>query len=288
MSFRFRDQIILRCYEITKDYAFFHEWFRNQIFRFQLPLIIYFFKILYGPKLHAIIPRHSLTEESGFNLFVSDLDLTFVLQNEQEIPRFLQRYDGLKNIFINLGEPEVLTQKEFKRILNIETPFFSSYWTYIFQLRKISWQLIKKTKSHNQLEEQKVERGLRRSLNKLNSLSLQIQLDDIFAKLPEVQSTSLEFPYYCQYLKTWIEIKTSHREHALIATTGLEASAFLGLLPGNQYQGLKEELQLQQYLLVKEIALSICQQRLLTHQGEGTQHLADWIQKLELCLSQIS
>ena len=287
MKFSLRDQTILRCYELTKDYSFFHEWFRFQILRFQLPLINFYFRITCGGKFIKTIPRHSLTEESGFNLFFSDIDLTFLVRRENDIPHLLTSFNRIKLVFINLGEPEVLTQKEFTRISAHETLFHFSFWTKIFHLRKISWQIEKKEKNTNPLEQTKVERGIKRSLNKLNSHSLQIQLSNILEDLSIQHSSSIEFPYFCQYLKTCLEIRSSSKTHALIATTSLEASAFLGLLPGNQYHGFRHKLPLQQYLLIREISLSICQQRLLRHQGKETQALEDWIHKLERCLTEI-
>ena len=287
MKFSLRDQIILRCYEITKEYSFFHEWFRLQILRFQLPFINLYFRITCSDSLIKIIPRHSLTEESGFNLFFSDIDLTFLVKCEKDIPHLLKCYDIIKKVVINLGEPEVLTQKEFTRISANETVFFSSFWTKIFQLRKVSWQIHKAQKPITPLEKMKVERGIQRSLSKLHSDSLQIQLSNIFEVFPIPHSSSIEFPYSCEYLKFVIEIKSSLKPNALIATTALEASAFVGLLPGNQYQEYRHEIPLQRYLLIREISLSTCQQRLLYHQGKETLHLEDWIKKLESCLIEI-
>lgn len=237
-------------------------------------------KLSLGSSLTEIQVRHSLLEPGGFNLFVSDIDLTLVIKEEKDSARVLAGYQTCKKIFLNLGEPEVITATECEKLRHLESPNYLAFWSKLFQLRKIQWQLVKQEKASS-LELLKIDRGLKKSKQKLKASSLQIHLSKAFSETTPLASHAIQYPHFSHYLGCWIDIEDSQRKHVLIATSTDEANGLLAVLPDYEYLGVHENEDLRKYILQREIILSQSQKRLLASQHSPVEHLEDWIQKLK-------
>lgn len=266
---------------ISPNYSFLHNWAQLIAVNLEVPLFRFLLKIFCDSKVSQIELRHSIVESSGFNLFVSDIDLTIIISNESQSTHVLNAYHLLKKIFMNLGEPEVVTCEERDQLLKLETAELKYFWSKLFQLRKIHWQLLKKKQSKNNLELLKIARGLEKCKSKLGSESLVISIERAFPESPKLNSPEITYPYYSHYLGCWVEIGASIKEHALVAQTEEVANGFLSLLPDYELQSLSQRNHFKTYITQREIVLSQAQRRLLESNGKSAQHISEWILKLK-------
>ena len=85
------------------------------------PLKNYIWKRLQKVSEHEIIliTRNSVTQNSGFNIFFSDIDFTIVVKSEisfEYSDRILKTYGKLKKFFPMLGEVEFFTEPEWSEL----------------------------------------------------------------------------------------------------------------------------------------------------------------------------
>lgn len=277
-----RDLFLYKCFVVTKNSTYFHEWFRVMILQFQIPIIYLILKLMNGSKLFRIIPRHSLTEPFNFNLFMSDIDLTFITPEEESIPSLLRNFYLLKKVFINLGEPEVLTKSEFKSYTSIESKTLQSIWQQLFLIRKLHWQQ-KKLNTVNMYELAKINRGIIKCYMKLFSIGTELSLNNIF--IMDFHSEVLaedEFPYFSKYLEHWIEIGTKTKDNSIVCSDLFQASGFLQILPDHfEERSKSDHINLKRYIHLREICMSKCQLRILTSKGEDNISIREWIERLE-------
>jgi hypothetical protein len=269
-------------YELTLNYDFLHEWCRCVVLNFELPLI----RALLGVK---VLARHSVTERNNFNLFYSDVDLTLIFPHEKNIRKTMRRLQSLKRFLPNIGEPEVLLETEFENIQMYQTPFFQLIHAQIFQVRKLNWQLNSMSKTSDSLQKSKIERGLSKSLFKLNSNSLIIKSEEIFPNCPNSRiRLNISYPYYCGYLECWVEIGGAVHEKSVVFQRIEQADAFLQFLPGNKYED--ENLgyvQLKKYLSYLEIGKCQSTMRTMVLTAQESADGIAWLETLNRQIDEI-
>lgn len=281
---KWKEEILYRFYELTKNSENLHEWFRVILFEFEIPLIKLALRILSQNFQLIIQPRHSLMEKNGFNLFMSDIDLDLIIQKEAQVQGTLNAFQKAKRILPNLGEPEVMTQEEYDRARKNETAHSLFVWSQTFQIRKLHWQRIKTITGL--YEKEKISRGLARSAVKLKKHYNIIHLANIVPDLPTVVSKkTFELPYYSPYLEQWIALSVHDQKDTILCPTEEAAHSFICLLPEFEYSTQYECSALRKYLLIKEINMSKCQARILQHKGLNFDSITTWIERLENQLS---
>lgn len=277
-----KERVLLKCYELTSHYVFFHEWFRQLCLNFQIPLIKAFLNT-------DILIRHSITEPGNFNLFYSDIDLTLIVKSEGEVKKVLGRLAALKMIMPNIGEPEVLLESEHKNILQNETSFTKTMAKKIFQVRKLSWQMERVSRTENPYERSKLNRGLKKTLEKLSSDGRQIALEHLFPGCPESKiRLNLEYPFFSDYLQCWIEVGGCVHERSIVSPTIEKADGFLQYIPGNLYEDLSMgHVQLKKYLGHIEIGLTLTTLRIKDLPEAEKAHARAWIETLNRQLNEL-
>lgn len=235
-----------------------------------------------GSKLYRIIPRHSLTEPFNFNLFMSDIDLTFLSPDEESIPTVLKNFYILKKFFFNLGEPEILTKSEYHSYKSIENDRLEKIWRQLFLIRKLNWQQ-KKLDTTNPYELAKTKRGLKKCYSKLFSINNELLLETIF--LTDFHSeviTEKDFPFFSNFLEHWIEIGTRTKENSILCRDIYQASGFLQILPDHFIEKNKQHNNsIKRYVHLREICMSQCQLRILVSKGDDSLNIREWIERLE-------
>lgn len=277
-----KENILYPLFLLTESRSSLHEALRKFIVRTQIPLIKVLCKFLMPEGYRCIEFRHSLSEVGGFNIFMSDIDLTIIIGEETAVPEALKTFYGLKKIFPNLGEPEIMTVQEVESISEEEQSRFESIWTLIFQLRKISWQQEKMKNPNGAYEVAKVQRGLKKSMAKLKTRQLPVVLDAIFPDCPVAKDfCELEDPHFSHYLEGWVGTEDT-TDRILNCRTTEKFQGFIQLIPG--HQTVDRSLlthPLRRYLLRKEINLSLAQLRIRNYQGINGDHIAEWIERLK-------
>jgi hypothetical protein len=277
-----KELILKECYELTKHYVFLHEWFRIFCLNFQVPII----KTLIGA--HTLV-RHSIREPYNFNLFYSDIDLTFILENENKIRNVLKRLHILKYFMPNIGEPEILLVNEYQNIISHESSLYRTIGQKIFQVRKLTWQYNKLSQTSNPYEMSKIYRGIEKTLNRLNTQTNRICLKSIFPNCPKSKiRLNLNYPFFSDYLECWIEIGECTKELSIICPNIEMADAFLQFIPGNKYEDQSLNHQgLKKYLSYFEIGKSMATFR--TKKLEPKEHAQGiaWLETLNKQINEI-
>lgn len=151
-------------------WTFLHEIFRKFYLRFFCPLFEPYLQRISATNGFRLIPRHSIEEVGGFNVFFSDLDFTLVfkdLPSENLRSRVLQSYFKSAQRIKFLGELELYSEDEWelrKRLKSAFSDLFDSIWN----LRKWHWQKNSLLESRSPYHLYKTQRSIQRVKTKLN------------------------------------------------------------------------------------------------------------------------
>ncbi len=280
---KIKEHSLFAFYQVSQDSHFLHEWARQFLLNFEIPALRFFFQLALNNSLSQIIIRHSLIEPQGFNIFMSDIDLTIIVKKNDDIPKALKAFFDLKQIFLNLGEPEIFTQEEWDQWMALEKPEFAKTWANLFQVRKIFWQKMKQEKSSSLYELAKIQRGLDKSHSKLHAAGSMLYIQRLFPNVPNAEIfCGIEIPYYSKYLNMWVEGSPASRTDSLVCSTNDQVEGLIQLIPGHETVDPKiQSHPLRRYFLFREILLSRAQLRIQQYSHIENELISGWITRLE-------
>lgn len=118
-----------------------------------------------------LLARNSVAEPGAFNIFLSDLDFTLIVDREpatEELRSILDGYARLARSLWFLGELEVYTREEW-RILDQVKSEAGSAVDLIWNLRKLLWQKQALASAPSAYHRAKAKRSIRRTFEKLRT-----------------------------------------------------------------------------------------------------------------------
>jgi hypothetical protein len=280
---KIKEHVLFAFYQVSQNDSFLHEWVRQFLIYFEVPALRFFLKLALSDSLSQMIIRHSLLEPQGFNVFMSDIDITLIVKQNSDIPKALKVFYDLKKIFLNLGEPEVFTQQEWEQQMALEEPEFNKIWANLFQVRKIFWQKTKQEKTSSPYEIAKIQRGLEKSYSKLHAAGSRLFIQRLFPNVPSAEIyCGIEIPFYSEYLNIWVEASPACRTESLICSTNDQVEGLIQLIPGHKTIDPKIlSHPLRRYFLYREILLSRAQLRIQQYSHHQNDAISGWITRLE-------
>lgn len=283
-------KILFFFYDLTKNLPMFHRMAARVVLHLELPLIELILKNKFQDRIKLIQPRHSLLEKNGFNLFMSDIDLSIVLKDEKDIHEVLTTCWDLKRIFLNLGEQEVYLPKEWELLTNLLMDPHHKTWTSIFQIRKLAWQKDNLSNLSSEYDIAKFYRGINRSLKSLGMKDDKLQAEVIFPFIPTNLRTSVtadKFPFYNDFLCQMVFLNQTSDEPGIYFDSPASATFFGSLLPlaNDELRAPWEDLRI--YLLQRELLMAKCHLRILiwSRQDSKVPKISEWVQILKAKLA---
>ncbi len=260
----------------------------KQTQRFYLFLLFPFIRkiLLFRHKnLKDVILRNSTLNQS-FHPFFSDMDITLLVENEEDLNSILRDYFFLKKIFIMLDTPEVYTSKEHQHLTGLAGTRAWELVEFFWHFRKINWNKKALLKAVDPLEILKLTRSIEKSQlivirehpgNKNFSLKHFHVLDQIFQAAPLLKVCC----YYSDYLENnfaqGFHIELSRKQYEFLNS----------LIPGEEIiEEIKDKVS-PQYLLAKEavffheLYLSKSALRIRRFQHLSLENHHQWINYLE-------
>jgi hypothetical protein len=200
--------------------------------------------------LKDVILRNSTLSDS-FHPFFSDLDITLVIEKEDELKKLLRDYFFLKKIFIMLDTPEVYTTDEFHHLGQLKKSKAWELVEFFWHFRKINWNKKALLSARDPFEILKLTRSIQKSMNlvvrenpgtKNYSLKNFNVLDQLFHANPLMKVCC----YYSDYLENnfsqCFHLELSRRQYEYLNS----------LLPGEDLiDEIKEKVSVD-YLIAKE------------------------------------
>lgn len=259
---------------------------RRFVLLIYVKIVFQFLKINLKTKFKSITKiflRHSTLDPESFNAFCSDLDLTIVVDSEDEIHRILAYFLIVKRYLIFLDFPEVLTTGEYTFFLRIEESKYSRFVTTIWHFRKINWLLRQMTKKKSAFELLKYERAIKRSksyvfknpqfnINGIVKVSDLLNIDEII----QIPSNDLAMTSYTEYLanNTYHSMKLLLSREQFVVLNALFPLDPVGSVA---YPFLSKEFYRVKYLLsLKEYLLSESSIRIRVLFGEDCTEQKNW------------
>lgn len=255
------------------------------ILHFEVPLIHLLLKLKLKEKVITIKPRHSLIEKGGFNLFMSDIDLSIVVKSDSDFNNALNACWSLKRVLLNLGEPEVYLAQEWETLENLKKNELDELWRSLFQIRKLKWQRERNQGQITAYQKAKFERGTKRSLMALNSNNGLLYAENIFPFLKNIpdERTDSSFPKWDDFIQHNITISPDNDQYSLIFQTPSRAELFQSLSPiaNNILKAPWEKIRI--YLLKRELLMARCHLRLLewTQDQSSIPKIREWVEIIE-------
>jgi hypothetical protein len=158
----------------------FHQLSRKLIVCLEVPMLRLIFSLAGA---HEIVIRHSLKDGEGFNVFMSDFDLS-VIASEDQFAFLAKVAEGIKKIFMNLGELEFYTDNEWQEYKALLTQRESEFWKRLLLIRKLKWQSIAlRAGTSDSYQRTKLSRGVLITKQKLGLNSDEFFLDGLFPEL---------------------------------------------------------------------------------------------------------
>jgi hypothetical protein len=132
------------------------------------------------PKIVNISKRHSLKNLEHFNLFFSDIDSTFVVEeNDDQLSKIIVHFYLFKKLFPMFDMPEFYTPAEYNILEKILSPECEPYLNVAWHLRKLNW--IKKNKNTDRYEKLKMQRAFARSFSIVFSCEQKAEKDAVYS-----------------------------------------------------------------------------------------------------------
>jgi len=178
-------------------------------------------EILFSPtKIHV---RHSVIDAEDFNTFVSDIDISAVGTNEQDLQRAFLRHSQLKCQILNLGEIELYLADEWALKLKLMSSPLYGIWRKLYLLRKLRWQEACLREAKNEYQVLKHQRGIQVTLKRLGAEDQQIDADELFGFHMETTGIlSLPNRFHSMFLDSAVGLKGSADRIVLASPAALE------------------------------------------------------------------
>jgi hypothetical protein len=283
--------LLMFFYKLTRDQAWFHELFRKAFLKI-IPSLVNVLLDRYGKSSWVLIPRHSLIEKGEFNLFMSDLDFSLLVNNSDEVKSAKAFCAQARRNIPNLGEIEIYTKDERLLLERYVTLDLSIMWRKLQLIRKWSW-ISEVNKSHEYHEAKRL-----RARDKISRIigikDYQIKGNELFPNdIQDVQK--IQFQSWSHYLSCWIsnhqmELNDDFPQLNIFFSNGSQASLFHLAMPTEIDSGLEagvfEKLRIFGYLqeaLLVRASLRQGRQKSLPSFHE----LHAWHEKLENKLREI-
>ena len=283
-----RDKILLWLYTNIGDIKILNDivssFYKHFLFRF--------IKIILKIKHSNLIDMHyrnSVSSALAFNAFLSDIDITLVIENKSDFRSIIKTYFKLKSFFIMLDSPEIYYKSEYEYLSSLKE---QSIWTLIdftWNIRKINWSLDTLIETNNQLTKIKKLRAIEKSFKKIIPEKLINNKNEYC--LTDFPALALFIPksdkksnlcYYSFFLET---NKSNHIK--LLATTD-QYEHMNSLMPGEQITFSISSSALDDNYLKNKIALEFYElyltkstSRLKLAHNLDTTPLIEWITYLE-------
>ena len=159
------------------------------------------------PNLKKVIIRNSLIEKTTFDAFLSDIDLTFVIDDNSDTKELFLSFLKFKRFFIMLDVPEIYEQHEYQKLKIIQSEWTNDYICFSWYFRKLNWTLAEMQKASTEFEEFKKQRSLKNSLIKISKKEdfktpFTIQDFPCFERFKISATGHKTICYWSQYLET--------------------------------------------------------------------------------------
>ena len=199
------------------------------------------------PNLKKVIIRNSLSEKKHFDAFLSDIDLTIVIDDHSDAKKILLAYLKLKDYFLMLDQPEIYEESEYQKLSAIQASWVHEFIQFCWYFRKINWSLFETQNSTNEFEIFKKKRSLLKALSKISSRTsyespFTLQDFPCFDRFKVSSPEPKSICYWSQYLETasgkGLQLLLNQKEFNFINS----------LMPG---EPIAEEFKTQQLIEVK-------------------------------------
>ncbi|MES2964656.1 MAG: hypothetical protein V4760_12255 [Bdellovibrionota bacterium] len=186
--------------------------------------------------------RHSVREAGEFNFLLSDVDFDLVLLRDfstEESSHLNEALASVRKKFRFIGEAEVFSADEFRRLKSIETANGDVY-SFLRWIRKLRWMEAVitsereayhrfKAERSNDITRKKIARHLGREANEDLSKSLGAWLDERFPASPALR---LSRPVWIDYLGYWVAVEgTRDVASPILILTPEQVGALIALVP---------------------------------------------------------
>lgn len=134
--------------------------------KFLIPILRIYFLSKYK-NLVDIVTRNSINDSKSFNIFLSDIDTSFVIRDETDATKLIQEYLRIKKLFIMLDSPEIYSVSEYEEYIQVIN---SPSWKFVdlfWNIRKINWCKIQLARDSSELNKIKMIRSIEKSFDKI-------------------------------------------------------------------------------------------------------------------------
>jgi hypothetical protein len=276
---------LLFLYQLTRDWSWFHKMGRLFILYLEVKLIKFLFKKFGFSQVYS---RNSVHDSLNFNVFMSDVDFSVVINSDNDLKIFQKIREKLKLIFPNIGEFEFYKSEEWSKKQGNLQAEAKIIWNKIRLIRKLNWQKKSLKSSKDQYSKQKHIRGVEITLRKLGQESISIPGREILQHLRHItceQLTGIYFPHYSVYLEDTIYFGGDCKTNGINFSSEQDALVFFHLLPSSDYvfhdsyyRKIKKDL------IVEELITSKSYRRLEVYKNTSKEELElidKWISTLE-------
>ncbi len=279
---KLRNRFLLSANKLLGNNSFFKESVRFFYLSCFIPVLRNYLKGRH-PALKNVVIRNSLFDKKHFNPFLSDVDITLVIQDGFNSKKLIQDFLKIKKIFIMLDYPEVYSESEYKTLLEIQQKSSWKIIDVIWNIRKMNWCLSSLQNQADELTILKMNRSIEKSLSKILRSEKKPSRKQFFIS---------DFKYFEILFNTELKnINVSYNSGFLGNQKGLmilELSRvqfhFLdSLMPAEKlYEPLKEQmtpfyLECKLSLALFERLITLSSIRLKEAQNESTESLHQWL-----------
>jgi hypothetical protein len=244
------------------------------------PILFNFLKWRFS-NIKDIHLRHSVTEKKSFNAFLSDIDLTIVIENDSSSTNILKYFFQIKKILLMLDYPEVYYVDEYELLKKIQN---NPSWNIIYTLwciRKINWNYKSIASDDSLFNKTKKERSIAISCEKIFKEcnfpleKLELHNFKFLANLDifDAEISSDKIYFQSQFLETNLPSSIQ------IYLSPSNCLRLKSLLPGEIDQYHVGELK--KFIQLYEILITKASIRLDEAKGIGTSEKKIWLNKLE-------
>lgn len=247
-----------------------------------VPLITSYLKFRF-PHLKKVIVRNSLAEKNNFDAFLSDIDLTLIIENKSETKQILLTFLKLKTIFIMLDQPEIYEENEYQKLSELYSTWTADFIRFTWNFRKINWSLAELESSNNEAEKFKKLRSIKKSLSKISHLTdiktpFILQDFSCFTRFKNLShQDNKTICYWSQYLET------SSGKGIQLLLDANEFKLLNSLMPGEPVEvrfNIPDVLQVKSALQYHELYLSMNTVRLRSALKKDITPWTEWIEHL--------
>ena len=248
---------LLHFYQITRDWKRFHQI--GRIFAFHIEVKIIKF-IYFHLGFRQLYPRNSIYDSTSFNIFMSDLDFSIVINDEKDVSLIQNVRKKIKYFFPNIGEFEFYTSKEWIQKNRECLKEAHDIWNEIRLIRKLNWQKRSLAFADNEYSKLKYVRGINITLSKMKQSSSELSGETVLRHLKQKNSEKLpkvSFPYKSIYLETNILVIENYSVEGVNFQSEEDVLIFYHLLPTSDYVFSSTYLkEIKKYLVLEELLTS--------------------------------